>query len=83
MLMDVVDGILFMFVKMGSIIVMVGSDVGQVSQLVFNFVKVYNVLCIQFNVLIKFDIVNVVNNGVLVGDVSIKVMINQLIDVLG
>lgn len=82
-LTDVVDGTSFTLAKTGSTTVTVGSDAGQASQSVLNFVKAYNALRIQLNALTKFDTANAANNGALAGDVSTKAMINQLTDVLG
>lgn len=82
-LTDVVDGTSFTLAKTGSTTVTVGSDAGQASQSVLNFVKAYNALRIQLNALTKFDTANPANNGALAGDVSTKAMINQLTDVLG
>lgn len=81
-LTEVVDGTSFTLSKTGSTTVTVGSDPGQASQSVLNFVKAYNALRIQVNALTKFDTANAANNGALAGDVSTKAMINQLTDVL-
>lgn len=45
MLLNVVDGMFFMFLKMGSINVMVGNDLIVIIIVVINFVNGYNVLC--------------------------------------
>ncbi len=82
-LSEVVDGTSFTLSKTGSTTVTLGNDVGQAGTSVLNFVKAYNALRIQLNALTKFDTANPTNNGALAGDVSTKMLINQVTDVLG